>query len=385
MKIVKLSIQRPSIVVVIFAALLFFGFFSYRNLNKELFPNMSYPLMTVSTAYPGGGPQEVESAVTKPVENALASLEGIKYISGISMESFSVVIVEFRMGTDIDKTLQEAQRKINAIRQTLPDGVKESSIAKINISDLPVLNIGATSNMPPSDFYDFIKSEVKPVIEQIPGVATVQLVGGNEREIQVNLDGERMKACGLSILQVSRTLINSNLDFPTGKIKDDRQQVMIRLSGKYTSTEDIENVVLQVTADGAMVRVKDIADVTDAQKETTTINRVDNRTSIGILIQRQSDANTVEVCRQVENRLDKMKEANRDKSLDFVIALNESEFTVEAADSVVHDLLLAALLVAAAMLLFLHSFCNSLIVLISIPTSLVATFIVMYRRDSCSN
>ncbi|MDR1526885.1 MAG: efflux RND transporter permease subunit [Dysgonamonadaceae bacterium] len=380
MKIVKLSIQRPSIVIVTFAALLFFGFFSYRNLNKELFPNMSYPLMTVSTAYPGGGPQEVESAVTKSIENALASLEGIKYISGISMESFSVVIVEFRMGTDIDKTLQEAQRKINAIRLTLPDGVKESSLAKISISDLPVLNIGATSNMPPSDFYDFIKNEVKPSIEQIPGVATVQLVGGNEREIQVNLDEERMKAYGLSILQVSRTLINSNLDFPTGKVKDDRQQVMIRLAGKYTSTEDIENVVLKVTAGGAMVRVKDIADVTDAQKETTTINRVDNRTSIGMLIQRQSDANTVEVCRQVENRLDRMKAAHleKDKSLDFVIALNESEFTVEAADSVVHDLLLAALLVAAAMLLFLHSFRNSLIVLISIPASLVATFIVMY-------
>jgi HAE1 family hydrophobic/amphiphilic exporter-1 len=378
MNIIKLSIQRPSIVVVTFAALLFFGFFSYRNLNKELFPSMSYPLMTVSTAYPGGGPQEVESAVTKPIENALASLEGIKYISGISMESFSIVMIEFRMGTDIDKILQEAQRKINAIRQTLPEGVRESSLAKINISDLPVLNIGATSDMPPVDFYDFVKNEVKPAIEQISGVAAVQLTGGNEREIQVNLDGARMKAYGLSILQVSHTLINSNLDFPTGKVKDERQQVMIRLSGKYSSTEDIENVALKVTADGAMVRVKDIADVSDTQKETATINRVNNRTSIGILIQRQSDANTVEVCRQVENRLDRMKADSRDKSLDFVIALNESEFTVEAADSVVHDLLLAALLVAAAMLLFLHSFRNSLIVLISIPTSLVATFIVMY-------
>ncbi|MDR0733706.1 MAG: efflux RND transporter permease subunit [Dysgonamonadaceae bacterium] len=378
MNIIKLSIQRPSVVVVTFAILLFFGVFAYKNLNKELFPSMSYPMMTVSTAYPGGGPQEVESAVTKPVENALASLEGIKDISSISMESFSVVMIEFRMGTDIDKMLQEAQRTINAIRQTLPDGVKESSLAKINISDLPVLNIGATGDMPPSDFYDFIKNEVKPAIEQIPGVAAVQLEGGSEREIQVNIDGERMKACGLSILQVSNTLINSNLDFPAGKVKDDRQQVMIRLSGKYASTEDIENVVLKVTADGAMVRVKDIADVADTQKETTAINRVDNRTSIGILMQRQSDANTVEVCRQVEKRLDRVKADNRDKSPEFVIALNESEFTVEAADSVVSDLLLAALLVAVAMLFFLHSFRNSLIVLVSIPTSLIATFIVIY-------
>lgn len=154
MNIIKLSIQRPSVVVVTFAILLFFGVFAYKNLNKELFPSMSYPMMTVSTAYPGGGPQEVESAVTKPVENALASLEGIKDISSISMESFSVVMIEFRMGTDIDKMLQEAQRTINAIRQTLPDGVKESSLAKINISDLPVLNIGATGDMPPNDFYD---------------------------------------------------------------------------------------------------------------------------------------------------------------------------------------------------------------------------------------
>jgi hydrophobe/amphiphile efflux-1 (HAE1) family protein len=364
--------------VVTFAILLFFGLFTYTNLNKELFPNITPPLITVSTLYPGGGPQEVESAVTKTIENALSSLEGIRDISCISMESFSLVTIEFHMGTDINKILEEAQRKINAIRQTLPSGVKEPSLARISVADLPVLNIGTTGNLPPSDFYDFVKNEIKPMIEQIPGVAAVQLTGGSEREIQVNLDEERMKAYGLSILQVTNTLINSNLDFPTGKVKDEQQQVMIRLSGKYTSTEDIENVVLKADVDGAMARVKDIAEVVDAQKETTTINRVDNQTSIGISIQRQPDANTVEVCRSVENILNSLKESNRDKGLDFIIALNESEFTVEAADSVVKDLLLAVLLVAVAMLFFLHSFRNSLIVLISIPTSLVATFIVMY-------
>ncbi|MDR2765142.1 MAG: efflux RND transporter permease subunit [Tannerella sp.] len=378
MNIVKLSVQRPSIVVVTFAVLVFFGIFSYRNLNKELFPDMSYPVMTVSTAYPGGGPQEVESAVTKPVENALASLERIKQIASISMESYSTVMVEFHMGTDIDRMLQEAQRKVSVIRQTLPAGVKEPAFTKMNISESPVLNIGATSDRPPGDFYDFIKNEVKPRIEQIPGVANVQLVGGSEREIQVNLDEKRMKACGLSILEVSAAVINSNLDFPAGKVKDEQQQVMLRLSGKYTSTDDVANVALKVTADGSIIRLKDIADITDSPKETTTINRVDNRTSIGILIQRQPDANTVEVCRRVEHILDEMKEANRDSALNFAIALNESEFTVEAADSVVFDLLLAVLLVAVTMLFFLHSFRNSLIVLVSIPTSLVATFIVMH-------
>ncbi|MDR0756977.1 MAG: efflux RND transporter permease subunit [Tannerella sp.] len=378
MNIVKLSVQRPSIVVVTFAVLLFFGIFSYRNLNKELFPDMSYPVMTVSTAYPGGGPQEVESAVTKPVENALASLEGIKQIASISMESYSAVMVEFHMGTDIDQTLQEAQRKVSVIRQTLPVGVKESAFTKMNISELPVLNIGATSDMPPDDFYDFLKNEVQPRIEQITGVANIQLVGGSEREIQVNLDEKRMKACGLSILEVSSAVINSNLDFPAGKVKDEQRQVMLRLSGKYVSTDDVANVALKVTADGSMIRLKDIADVTDSPKETSTVNRVDGRTSVGMLIQRQPDANTVEVCRRVENILDEMKAANRDRALDFVIALNESEFTVEAADSVVQDLLLAVLLVALAMLFFLHSIRNSLIVLVSIPSSLVATFIVMY-------
>jgi hydrophobe/amphiphile efflux-1 (HAE1) family protein len=380
MNIIKISIQRPTIVVVTFAILIFFGLFAYTNLNKELFPDMSYPLLTVSTAYPGGGPQEVESAVTKPIENALASLEGIKYISSISMESFSIVMIEFRMGTDIDKTLQDAQRKINAARQFLPNDVKEPALAKINISELPVLNIGATSDLPPTDFYDYVKNKVKPMIEQIPGVAAVQLVGGNEREIQVNLDEARMNAYGLSILQVSATLINSNLDFPTGKVKDEQQQVMIRLSGKYASTTDIENVVLKVAPDGAMVRVKDVADVADAQKETTTINRVDNNTSIGILVERQSDANTVKVCSAVADVLNNLEAQAGENvpALNFTIALNESEFTIEASDSVLQDLLLAVLLVAAAMLFFLHSFRNSLIVLVSIPTSLVATFIIMY-------
>jgi HAE1 family hydrophobic/amphiphilic exporter-1 len=378
MNIIKISIQRPTVVVVIFAILLFFGLFAYTSLNRELLPNISPPLITVSALYPGGGPQEVESAVTKPIENALSSLEGIRNISCISLESFSLVTIEFHTGTDVNRTLQEAQRKINAIRQTLPSGVKEPSLAKISIADMPVLDIGATGDLPPGDFYDFVKNEIKPMIEQISGVAAVQLSGGSEREIQVNLDEERMNACGLSILQVTNTLINSNLDFPAGKVKDEQQQVLIRLSGKYTSTEDIENVALKADAAGAMVLVKDIAEVVDAQKETETVSRVDNQTSVGISIQRQPDANTVEVCRNVENMLNRLKESNRDKGLDFTIALNESEFTVEAADSVIKDLLLAVLLVAVAMLFFLHSFRNSLIVLISIPTSLVATFIVMY-------
>lgn len=335
-------------------------------------------MITITTAYPGGGSSEVESSVTKTIEDAVSSLEGVKTITSTSMEGVSITVVELRMGTDIDKTLQDAQRKINAVKQMLPEGVKESSLGKIDISDSPIMNIGAVSDMPATEFYDFVKNDVKPQIERVPGVANIQLVGGSEREIQVNLDEDKMKAYGLSILQVSNVLINSNLDFPTGKIKDEERQIMIRLSGKYTDTQDIENVVLKMNEEGSLVRVKDIAEVIDTQKEPLTINRVNNNTSIGIVVQRQSDANAVAVCGQIEKILHTIEKSYQDKGLHFNIVQNDSEFTIEASDSVIHDLILAVLLVAIAMLFFLHSIRNSLIVLVCIPTSLVATFIAIY-------
>lgn len=378
MNIIKLSIVRPTVVVVTFVILIFFGFFSYTNLSQELFPPITSGMLTITTVYPGAGPSDVESSVTKKIEDAVSSVEGIKTLSSVSMEGFSLTTIELKKEMDVNIALQDAQRKINAIRSELPEGVKEPSLDRVDINAIPIMTIGATAQMPETEFFDLMKNEVKPALERLPGMAHVELLGGNEREIQINLNAERMSAYGLSVTDVSSTLIASNLDFPVGKIKDDDSEILLRLSGKYESAGDIENVILKALPDGTVVKVRDVAEVADTYKETTTISRVNGVPAIGVTIQKQSEANAVTLSDAVLKTIREMEDRYQSNKLQFTVAANSSEFTKEATRSVVNDLCLAILLVAATMALFLHSLRNAVIVSISIPASLVSTFIVMY-------
>jgi HAE1 family hydrophobic/amphiphilic exporter-1 len=378
MNIIKTSITRPTTVVVAFVILAFFGIYSLTQLGRELMPSMTLDVISISTVYPGAGASEVENSVTKKIEDAVFSIEGIDEITSSSMENYSLVTIHLKAGTDLDKALQNAGRKVNAIRSDLPEDMKEPSINDFSLADIPIMTIGAVANMGETEFYDLINHEIKPALERIAGVAQVTLIGGNEREIQVNINEERMAAYGLSILDISNVLINSNLDFPTGQIKSDNKQTQIRLQGKYNNLVDIENVIVKYMPDGSAIKVKNIADVHDGNKEIETLSRVNGIPSIGITIQRSADANTVEISKTTREILDVLQSAYEPVGLNFMIAADNAEFTMEASNSVMIDLVIAIILMALTMLLFLCSVRNSIFVSIAIPLSLVSTFIVMY-------
>lgn len=339
MNITKTSIKRPTLVVVIFTILTIFGLFSYQKLNQELLPKFSPSVITVSTIYPGASPSEVENSVTRNIEDAISSLEGVDQISSTSMESFSLTTIELKAGSDVDLILQDAQRKINAARSTLPDDVDEPTLGKFDFSEMPILNIGSTSKMEATEFYDLMDNKIKPMFERIPGVARVQLVGGNEREIQVNLNQEKLQAYGLSILQVSQLVNGSNLDFPTGKLNNGEQQTLIRLAGKYKSVNELENLVIKSYANGSMVKLKDVAEVKDSEKDPEIINRVNAVNSIGMTIQKQSDANAVQVSELAKKTLAELSDKYKDKGINFTIAQDSSLFTLDASEAVIHDLI----------------------------------------------
>ena len=378
MNIIKTSIVRPTVVVVMFTLLTFFGIYSLIQLNRELMPNITMDIVSVGIVYPGAGANEVENSVTKKVEEAMSSLEGIDRITSISMENYSAVTIQLKEGANLDRALQNAQREINIIRSDLPESINEPTIQNFSVADVPIMTIGAVANMEEAEFYDFINYEIKPSLERIPGVGLINLIGGQEREIQVNINEERLAAYGLSILDVSSKLINSNLDFPSGKVRNDSEQTLIRLLGKYNNMTDIENVVLKYMPNGSVVKVKNVADVFDGYKETETISRVNGMSSIGITIVRSSDANTVEISKTIRKLLAEQEQQYEAMGLDFVIAADNAEFTLEASNSVMIDLVIAIILVAFTMLLFLHSVRNAIIVSIAIPLSLVATFIALY-------
>ncbi|RZM26867.1 MAG: efflux RND transporter permease subunit [Pedobacter sp.] len=299
MKITDISIKRPTLVIVVFTALTLLGLLSYFSLGYELLPKFSPNVVSIATIYPGASPGEVENTVTKKIEDAVSSMENIKKINSVSFESLSTVTITLTDKAVIDVALNDAQRKVNAILSDLPDDVKTPSLSKFSLDDMPVITMSASANMDDISFYDIIDKRIAPVISRVAGIAQVNLIGGSEREIKVSLDANKLQGYNLAVPQVQQMILSSNLDFPTGSVKTQNQDVLIE-------------------------------------------------------------------------KLEQEYAANK---LDIRIVNDSSVFTLESADAVIHDLILAVVLVAFVMLFFLHSLRNALIVMVSIPASLIATFI----------
>lgn len=377
MSITELSVKRPSLIIVLFTILVFFGLQGYQTLTYELLPDINSPVISITTMYPGASPGEVENSVTKTIENAVSTLENLEGLQAISQESVSTVIVELKYGANIDKAVQDAQAKLDAVVASLPDDVKAPSVGKFSLDDMPILRIGATSDMDEVEFTNLFDKRITPDLARIEGVARVNLVGGEEREIKVNVNGDKLAYYNLSLLQVSQAISSANLDFPTGSVKNDEQDILVRLSGKIKGLGELRELVISTLSDGSSVFLKDVAEVYDTKKETSTISRINGQNSLGIEISKQSDGNTVEVSKQVRKHLGELETQYADKNLTFNIASDTSVFTMEAADAVTHDLMIAVILVALIMLLFLHSLRNAVIVMVAIPVSIITTFAVM--------
>lgn len=375
--ITALSIRRPSLVIVVFAVLTFMGIASYLRLPIELVPKFSAPVVTIITIYPGASPSEVENTVSKPIEDAISSLEGIDQVQVGSQENSSFVAVEFEQTVDLDKAVQEMQRKINQLQASLPKEVRTPVINKFALDELPILKIGVSGNLSGPAFYDVVKNRVLPAISQVKGVAQVGILGGEEREIKINISSARLEQYGLSLLQVSQAVQTANLDFPTGKVTGEQGQLRIRLAGKFLDINDIRNLVVGKSRFGSSIFLKDIAEVQDGTRDQEIICRADGQPAVGVTIRKQGDANAVEMSKLVLEKIAVLQSTYADQGIHFEVVANSSTFTKKATNAVIEDLLVAVLLVGLVMLLFLHSLRNAAIVLVSIPTSIVCTFVMM--------
>src|SRR5690606_7089773 len=324
--------------------------FSYTQLGYELIPKFEVNVITISTVYPGASPSEIENTVTKEIEDAVSSLENVKKIEAKSYESLSVVMIELNTGADVNYALNDAQRKVNTILADLPEDADPPSLVKFSMDDLPIITIAGTSGMNSIEFYDLLDKKIQPIISRVPGVAQVNLVGGQEREIQVNLNQHQLEGYGLSVPQVSQIIQTSNLDFPTGNVKTRENSTLIRLSGKYKSVDELRNLVVS-TQNGVQVRLGDIADVQDAQKDEDKLARYNQSDAILIQVMKQSDATAVAVSEAVREAVTKIEADYKSQNVNLKIAIDTSEFTLVAANNVIFDIFLAIFSVAVVMLL----------------------------------
>ncbi|MFD2939142.1 efflux RND transporter permease subunit [Flavobacterium notoginsengisoli] len=385
MSITEISIKRPLLLIVIFTVLILFGAVTYSNLNYNLLPKIEVPTVSVTTIYGGAAATEIQSSVTKKLEDVFSSVEGLDKITSTSQEGVSQIAIQFKSGTNIDKAEQDVQRKADQAVNDLPDDAERPQVNKINLEETPVINAGITASIPPRELYELVDKQLRPVLQNVSGVGQVNIIGGDEREIQINIDQDKMRAYGLSIATVTSAVNNSNLSFPAGSIETASQQLSIRYDANVGSVEQLRELIISQRPGQGNIYLRDIAEVLDATAKTTAINHINGLPSIGVQIIKQSDANAVDVSQQVKKAFDQIQSQYKSKKLEFNISSDQSIYTLKSADAVMEDLVLAILIVGIVMLAFLHSFRSSMFVLLALPSSIIPTFIAMYFFDFSLN
>ncbi len=378
MSITEIAIKRPLLISVIFLTLIIFGFIGYSQLSYNLLPKFEAPIISVQTIYKGASSEEVQNNVTKKIEDAVSSIEGVDIISSSSQENVSVVTVQLKQKTNASDAQTDAQRKINNIKNDLPDGVDEPVISKFSSSDIPVLKMSAFGSVGETELYDLVDQTIKPILLNVPGVGQVTLIGGNQREIEVKLDNEKLRAYNLSSAQVSQMIAAGNMSYPAGNLENADNRYTIRLDEKLTDVNALRNLIVRENKNGSKILLQDVATVTDATATATTINRINGKVGLGIQVSKQTDANAVEVSTQVKAKMDTLVKQYASKGFKYEVAIDQSIYTMESAESVIHDLFLAVIIVAFVMLIFLHSFRSSMFILISLPSAMIPTFLLMY-------
>ena len=377
MKISDLSVRRPITVIVLFMVIAILGFLGYSSLQAELMPKFTPPSMNVQVVYPGASPSEVENSLTRKLEDALSSLQGVESMRSYSFESMSMVFVSFTYGTDIDKAMTDAQNKISSKKAELPSSVLSPMINKITVDDKSIITMSVTSDLETTEFSDLVEHRLVPELLRVPGMAKVTSVGELPKEIQVNLDMEQMRALGMTPVQVLGVLRAANLDFPTGSLRNERTNTSIRLSGKLETIDEIRSLVVMTLPTGTQIRLSDIAEITESAKDPIKLARVNGRDAVLLDIFKQADANAIDLSDNVRESIRGLEEYYSDVNLQMEIVSDTSDFTRESIRSVLIDLLLAILLVTIVILLFLHNWRNALMVMLVVPLSLIGAFIGM--------
>ena len=298
------SIKRPVFATMVIVSFMVLGAVSMTRLGIDLFPEVNFPFVNVSIVYPGAGPEEVETLVTRPVEDAVAGIAGVKRVISTSTEGFSRVGIELRLEVDPQAAAAEVREKVAAIRERLPEQIKDPTIQRFDVAALPIATYAVGSNLSSDVTRRMVEDDLKPLLGQIDGVAAVEVNGGEVRELHVDLDPRRLEALNLPLTEVAARLAADNLDVPGGQIKRDGKAVSLRTQGQYRSASEIENVILR-SSGGSTVRVKDVGVVVDGYEDRLSTTRLNGADAVSFSVRKQSGSNTVDVQDKIDAALAK--------------------------------------------------------------------------------
>ncbi len=382
MWLTRLALQRPVLIWMTFAALVVLGLQAWIKLPTELNPRVDLPSLTVMTIYPGAGPQEVEARVTRPIEDAVATVGGVRNVFSSSQEGASFVVATFPVGTDLDRVTADVREQVDLARRDLPEEAHPPIVYKLDINAQPVLVIGFYGDLPPWELRSLADEVVKYRISQVPGVGDVRVIGGEKKEIRIEVDPGKLEVYHLSLSDIIEPLKAASLNVPAGRITRGTTQLGVRISAGFQSLGQIREVPIPVPPanQGEALRtitLGDIAEVKETVAPPEEITRVNGKDSVVLLVTKASDANTVTVVDGVKGVLKKL-ESLLPKGCHFVISQDQSILVREALTDVNMSLWLGAFMAVAIVFLFLHNLKGTLIVSLAIPTCIISTFLVMY-------
>ena len=378
MSITEVAIKRPLLITVIFVTLILFGFLSYKQLNYNLLPKFEANVVMVQTTYRGASPEEVQSTLTKPLEDAVSSIEGVDQIASTSMEGVSAITVTLKSGANVNDAQRDAERRIDQIRVLLPEDADDPVVRRFSTDEIPILRMSVSSDLAPGDLYEQLDKRVVPILSNVGGVGSVTLIGAQQREVQVVMDNNKLKAYGISAGQVAQAVAGNSTTFPAGNVQSAADRLSINLDARAITVDDLRGTVVRENPDGSRILLQDIASVTDGLTEATTYNRINGKPGVGIQVVKQTDANAVEVSKGVKARMAQLRTELAGTGFDYAIAMDQSTYTLSSANAVMFDLMLAVLIVGLVMLVFLHSLRSSLFVLVALPSAMIPTFVAMY-------
>lgn len=376
MKITEISVKRPiamSMFVMVFVIL---GLYTYTKMSVELFPAINVPYITIQTSYPGAGAQEVEQQIVKPTEDALSSLSKVKNIMSIASEGSAITILEYDLSADANQAAMDAQKKIDSIKGLLPEGTTTPVVIKQDMNAMPIMTLALSSDRPLNETYDYAKDVVKERLQKVAGVSDVAVTGGQERQIEVKVNKTKLESYGLSLNQVLNRLRSENLSQPSGRVDRPEAEYNLRMLGEFTSIDDIKNLSINLQ-DGSTIRLKDVADIRNNYVEKRSYARLNRMPAIAITLFKQSDASVVDVSDMVNAELPNIK-AELPKDVKLTVSTDNAEFIKKSLNGTTRSLIEAILTTAFALLLFLREWRSVFIVLLAIPTSLLAAVMMMY-------
>jgi HAE1 family hydrophobic/amphiphilic exporter-1 len=382
MNLTDVSIKRPLAISMVFLAVIIFGFISVTNLPVDLFPNVTFPMMIVLTTYPGAGPEEIETQITEPLEQMLGTVNNIKKVTSTTSENISNIFLEFEWGTDLDAASNDVRDRMGFITPYLPEDADLPLIFKFDVSQQPVVMFNISGEIDPLEL-DQIGDDIADRLQRVGGVAASYAMSGTMREIQIVLDPVRIKGTGITSEQVMNVLQAQNINYPLGNVESGRKVYIVRTIGEYGNLDDIRNTVVG-SHNGVPILLSQIADVQERASEIASISRTNGEQSIWGIVQKRTDANSVNVGNAVVADLDKIKK-ELPPGVKIDVMFNQADFISRSVQSTAQTLMIGAILAVIVLFLFLGSFRSTLYMAVAIPIAVFFALFFMYLFNMSLN